>query len=60
MIPEFKQPKEHMFLFMDKIEYAKSGKYLQELDKELEVLTARVEFLNKQRRAVVKYRLKFR
>lgn len=60
MVGEFKKPKEHMLKFMDHIEYAKSGKYLNQVDQEIEILTERLEFLNKQRKAAVKYRLKSR
>lgn len=58
MIQEFKQPKAHLFKALDKWEYAKTGIYLKQLDEEVEVLKKRLAFLNKQRRAVVEYRLR--
>lgn len=57
MVAEFKAPHPHAIKLLDHLEYAKSSRYLKQLEEEEDYLTKRLAFLHEQKRKVVKYRL---
>lgn len=55
---------EHSIKFFDKVEYFKSGFYLRNLEKEMEMykqakkeIDEKIKFIEKQKRDCIKYRL---